>query len=214
MSLLRPFLLGLVLLVLGAGAHAQGAWQYGALGGASLSTQSPGDDVRAGFNVGMYVDYAVLPYAALSLETAFVQKGQTFDGIFEQPGSDDETDEIPGTYTIALDYASFTLAAKPSLPIGDRGMALYAVAGPRLDVLVREKLLFEALDQSLRLSIDEHEATVWGYDAAIGFRLGDVLPTPLIAEIRFSGDLTDAFDGPSRDATRNQVVHLRIGVEF
>lgn len=214
LSSVRSFLFGLVLLVVGARAHAQGAWEYGALGGASFATQSPGDDVRTGFNVGMYVDYAVLPYAALTLEAAFVQKGQTFDGVFEQPDSDTSSVGIDGTFTVALDYASFTVAAKPLLPLGDRGMALYAVAGPRLDVLVREKLLFEALDQSVRFSIDEHEATVWGYDVAVGFRLGDVLPTPLIAEVRFSGDLTNAFDGTTRETTRNQVVQLRVGVEF
>ena len=214
MYLVRLSLFGFALLALSVTARAQTPLQYGALGGVSFATQSPGGDARTGFNLGMYVDYAVLPYASVSLEAAFVQKGQSYDGVYEQPDSDSTTANINGTFTIALDYASFALAAKPSVPLGSSGASVYAVAGPRLDVLVREKLLFDALEQSVRLSIDEHEATVWGYDVGLGFRAGRLLPTPLLAEIRFSGDFTNAFGGTTRLTTRNQVIQLRIGIEI
>lgn len=215
MPLLR-FTLCSVLLVLAASAAAQPSLDYGGIGGLSLASQSPGDDTRTGFNVGLFVDYPVLPYLAVSFEAAFAEKGQNFDGELTQPN--DEGDPIvldEGTFTVALDYASFTLAAKPSVSLHRRtGAALYAVAGPRLDVLVREKLLFEGPQQSVRFSIDEHEATVWGYDVGVGIRAGTLLPVPLLAEVRFSGGLTNAFDGTSRPTTRNQVLQLRAGVEF
>lgn len=210
----RRFALCALLLVLSAGATAQSSLQYGGLAGLSLATQSPGEDTRTGFNVGLFVDYPVLPFAALSFEAAFVQKGQLFDGVYEQPEPDGEVTEIEGTFTLALDYASFTLAAKPFVELTRDGVALYAVAGPRLDVLVQEKLLFEGLDQSIRFSIDEHESVVWGYDVGAGVRAGRLLPAPLLAEVRFSGGLTNAFDGATRATTRNQVVQLRLGIEF
>ena len=215
MPVLR-FALCSVLLMLAASATAQPALDYGAIGGLSLASQSPGDDTRTGFNVGLFADYPVLPYLAVSFEAAFAQKGQNFDGELTQPN--DEGDPIvldDGTFIIALDYASFTLAAKPFLTLDRRtDAALYAVAGPRLDVLVREKLLFEGTEESVRFSIDEHEATVWGYDVGLGVRAGTLLPVPLLAEVRFSGGLTNAFDGTTRPTTRNQVVQLRAGIEF
>ena len=215
MPVLR-FALCSVLLMLAASATAQPALDYGAIGGLSLASQSPGDDTRTGFNVGLFADYPVLPYLAVSFEAAFAQKGQNFDSELTQPN--DEGDPIvldDGTFIIALDYASFTLAAKPFLTLDRRtDAALYAVAGPRLDVLVREKLLFEGTEESVRFSIDEHEATVWGYDVGLGVRAGTLLPVPLLAEVRFSGGLTNAFDGTTRPTTRNQVVQLRAGIEF
>jgi hypothetical protein len=214
MPLLRYFPC-LLLLSFGAGAAAQPSLQYGGIGGLSLATQEPGEDVRAGFNVGVFVDYPVLPFVAVSFEAAFAQKGQSYDEMYRQIEADGDTTLIPGTFTFALDYASFTLAAKPSVTLDRRrGASLYAVAGPRLDVLVREKLLFEGFDQSIRFSIDEHEPTVWGYDVGVGVQLGTLLPAPLLVEARFSGGLTNAFDGATRAKTRNQVVQLRLGVEF
>lgn len=205
-----------LLLSLGAGATAQTSLQYGGIGGLSLASQSPGEDPRTGFNVGVFVDYPALPYVAVSFEAAFAQKGQNFDGDLTQPNEDGDQVVIDdGTFTVALDYASFTLAAKPSVTLNRRyGMALYAVAGPRLDVLVREKLLFEGPEESVRFSIDEHKPTVWGYDVGVGVQLGTLLPAPLLVEARFSGGLTNAFDGTTREKTRNQVVQLRLGVEF
>ena len=214
--LLPRFVLCSLLLTLGADAYAQSPLQYGGIGGLSLATQSPGEDPRTGFNVGVFVDYPVLPYASVSFEAAFAQKGQNFDGELTQPDENDNPIVLDdGTFTVALDYASFTLAAKPFVPISRRyGASLYAVAGPRLDVLVREKLLFEGPEQSVRFSIDEHEPTVWGYDVGIGVRSGDLLPVPLLVEGRLSGGITNAFDGATRNKTRNQVVQLRLGVEF
>lgn len=217
MPLLRAtfyVLLLVISLTMSTEVSAQSPLQYGGLGGLSVATQSPGDDARTGFNLSLFVDYPALPYAAVSLEAAFGQKGQLFDGVYEQPEPDGSVTEIDGSFTLALDYASFTLAAKPFVPLGRRGASLYAVAGPRLDVLVQEKLLFEGLDQAIRFSIDEHETTVWGYDVGLGVRAGALLPVPLLAELRFSGDLTNAFDGTSRDATRNQVFQVRAGIEF
>ena len=210
MPVLR-FALCSVLLMLAASATAQPALDYGAIGGLSLASQSPGDDTRTGFNVGLFADYPVLPYLAVSFEAAFAQKGQNFDGDLVEV---DSTVADTGTFTIALDYASFTLTAKPFLPLGPPGAAVYAVVGPRLDVLVREKLLFEGTEESVRFSIDEHEATVWGYDVGLGVRAGTLLPVPLLAEVRFSGGLTNAFDGTTRPTTRNQVVQFRAGIEF
>lgn len=214
--LLPRFALSLLLTMLTAGAAAQPSLQYGGTGGLSLASQSPGEEARTGFNVGLFVDYPVLPYASVSFEAAFAQKGQTYDGELTQPGEDGDPIVLDeGTFTIALDYASLTLAAKPFVTL-DRGTgaALYAVAGPRLDVLVREKLLFEGPEESVRFSIDEHEPTVWGYDVGVGVRLGMLLPVPLLAEVRFSGGLTNAFAGTTRAATQNQVVQLRAGIEF
>jgi hypothetical protein len=48
----------------------------------------------------------------------------------------------------------------------------------------------------------------------LGVRAGTLLPVPLLAEVRFSGGLTNAFDGTTRPTTRNQVVQLRAGIEF
>lgn len=181
--------------------------------GFSAAAQSPGVDARTGFNLALFADYKPLPNVAVSLEAAYVQKGQRY-------GADlvdiDSTVVDTGTFTIALDYASFTLAAKPLLPLGPPGAAVYAVAGPRLDVLLSEKLVFSGDTESVRFSIEEHEGTVWGYDVGVGLRFGTVLPVPLLAEVRFSGDLTDAFGGApmGREATRNQVMQLRIGVEI
>lgn len=215
--LLSRFTICSVLLLLTAGATAQPTPDYGAIGGLSLASQSPGEDTRAGFNVGLFADYPVLPCLAVSFEAAFAQKGQNFDGELTQPSEDDSDPVVldEGTFTVALDYASFTLAAKPFLTLDRRtDAALYAVAGPRLDVLVREKLLFEGPEQSVRFSIDEHESVVWGYDVGVGVRSGTLLPVPLLAEVRFSGGLTNAFDGTTRATTKNQVVQLRAGIEF
>lgn len=204
-------------LVLSFAAHAQTPFQAGALVGLSAAMQSPGEDARTGFNVAVFVDYTPLPSVSASLEAAYVQKGQRYDGELTEPNDDGTVTVVEGgTFTIALDYLSLALAAKPSLPLGPPGAAVYAVAGPRLDVLFSEKFVFSGPTQSIRFSIDEHEETVWGYDVGLGLRFGTVLPVPLLAEVRFSGDLTDAFGGTSlrANATRNQVMQLRIGVEI
>ncbi len=207
------FLSCLLLLLLGLDAQAQLSPRYGALGGFSAARQSPGEDARTGFNVASFVEVAPLPYVAASLEVAYVQKGQTF----EDDLIDDESVVIGrGTFTLALDYLSIGVAAKPSLPLGPPGASVYAVVGPRLDVLLNERLAFSGDGTSIRFTIDQHERTVWGYDVGVGLRFGTVLPIPLLAEVRFSGDLTDAYDGLAGrpDAAKNQVMQLRLGVEF
>lgn len=210
LSCLLPLLLGTV-------AQAQIPLQYGALVGFSAARQSPGDDARTGFNLAAFLDVTPLPYVAASLEVAYVQKGQTFQGDLTQPDDNNIPEVIDqGTFTLGLDYFSVGAAVKPSFPIGPIGTSVYAVAGPRLDVLLNEKLLFSGDEESVRFTIEEHESTVWGYDVGVGVRFGTVLPVPILAEVRYSGDLTDAYDGLSGrpGTTRNQVLQLRVGVEI
>lgn len=207
----------LLLLLLGATAQAQIPLHYGALVGFSAARQTPGEDARTGFNFSAYVDVAPLPFASLSLETAYVQKGQSFEEDLVQPDNNGDPVVIDrGTFTLALDYFSVGLAVKPSLPLGPIGTSVYALAGPRLDLLLNEKLLFSGDEESVRFNIEEHESTVWGYDVGVGVRLGTVLPVPLLVEVRYSGDLTDAYDGLAGrpDPTKNQVMQLRVGVEI
>jgi hypothetical protein len=211
------FLAVLLPLVVGLDAQAQVQIDYGALVGFSAARQSPGDDARTGFNFATFVEVAPLPYVAASLEVAYVQKGQTFEGDLTQPDDDGDIVVIDrGTFTLALDYLSMGLAVKPSFPLGPPGPSVYAVAGPRLDVLLNEKLLFAGDEEDVRFTIEEHASTVWGYDVGAGLRFGTVLPVPLLVEVRFSGDFTDAYDGLSGrpDATKNQVMQLRVGVEI
>ncbi|MEP0546280.1 MAG: porin family protein [Rhodothermales bacterium] len=216
MKPLRLLLLLLPLLV-GLDAQAQVQIDYGTFVGFSAARQSPGDDARTGFNLAGFVEVTPIPYAAAALEVAYVQKGQTFDGPLTQP--DDNGDIVvidQGTFTLALDYLSLGLAVKPSLPLGPLGSSVYAVAGPRLDVLLNEKLLFSGDEEDVRFNIEEHASTVWGYDVGAGLRFGTVLPVPLLVEVRFSGDLTEAYDGLAGrpDATKNQVMQIRVGVEI
>lgn len=216
MKMLR-FLALLLPLLVGLDAQAQIQLDYGALVGFSAARQSPGDDARTGFNFSAFIEAAPIPFAAVALETAYVQKGQTFDGPLTQPDDDGVPVVIDrGTFTLGLDYLSVGLAVKPSFPLGTPGASVYAVAGPRVDVLLNEKLLFSGDEEDVRFTIEEHESTVWGYDVGAGLRFGTVLPVPLLVEVRFSGDLTDAYDGLAGrpDATKNQVMQLRIGVEI
>lgn len=208
---IRSLLLASLLLI-GAAAQAQPSVRYGVTGGVALATQSPGEDARSGFNVGAYGEVILLPFLAVGADLSYVQKGQRFQSTLPVVIDGDSTLSA-GTSTIALDYASVSLIAKPSFSITPVGPAVYALLGPRVDVLLREKLLFsgEQVDD-VTITTDRNEALVFGYDVGVGVRLGTVLPTPVFAEVRFSGDLSEVLREMS--GVENRVVQFRIGLDF
>ncbi|MEM1043972.1 MAG: outer membrane beta-barrel protein [Bacteroidota bacterium] len=199
-------------LLAGTAAHAQPLLRYGVSGGLALATQSPGEDSRSGFNVGVYAEVAPLPFLAVGADLSYVQKGQRFDNT-QLLLVEGDTVLTAGTSTIALDYASFAVTAKPSVSLSPRGPEVYAVLGPRLDLLLREKLLFGSDDvEDFTVTTERNASTVFGYDVGVGVRLRTLLPTPVFAEARFSGDLSEVI--PEAPDVRNQVVQLRLGLDF
>ncbi len=207
----RLLLTGLFLLT-GLAVQAQPSFRYGVSGGLALATQSPGEDIRSGFNVGAYGEIVLLPFLAVGADISYVQKGQRFDSTLPVVIDGDST-ITAGTSTIALDYASFTLTAKPSISVTPAGPVVYALLGPRVDVLLREKLLFSSDDvDDVTITTNRSESTVFGYDVGLGVRIGTLLPTPVFAEVRFSGDLSDVLkEGLD---VENRVVQLRVGLDF
>lgn len=209
---LRPFLFACLLLLIGTAVQAQPSLRYGFSGGLALASQSPGEDSRSGFNVGFFGEVVVLPYLAVNADLSYVQKGQSFRDSLGIAGPD-TTLLDPGTFTIALDYASLALTAKPFLLFGERGAGVYAVLGPRIDVLLREKLLFSGeQEDGVTITTERNESLVLGYDAGVGVRLGTVLPVQVFTEVRFSGDLSEVLK--EVPGVENRVLQFRLGVDF
>lgn len=172
---------------------------------------------RTGLAVWIFAERQVLPFLALAGEVGYVQRGFT-----ETPLEYYYRGVMPVDYAATaadastrLDYLSVAVMAKSGYDLAR--MRLYALAGPRVDVL----LSIEAGEFSTpEYTLDSKSAYVRGYESwAVGGTFGagmlvDVgLRGRLLLEARYAFDVTDSLSWEPSEM-RNNAVSFVVGVAF
>jgi hypothetical protein len=173
---------------------------------------------RTGWSATLYAERDVLSFLALVGEAGYVQGG--FVETMEERESDGTVEQVVRANT-RLDYLTIPVLAKLNVDVA--AVQLYALAGPRLDVLIgREPGVFEyesaPIDQRESEVVSAYRSPVLGATLGVGASTSEVLPGTLMVEARWAPDVTESFetemfvDAP-RDVRNNAVV-LMIGVGF
>jgi hypothetical protein len=173
---------------------------------------------RTGWSATLFAERDLLPFLALVGEVGYAQGG--FVETMEERAPDGTVEQTVRANT-RLDYLTIPVLAK--LEYDFRTMRLYALAGPRLDVLIgREAGVFEyqsaPIDESESEVVSAYTSPVLGATVGVGVSTSDVLPVHLLVEARWAPDVTESFetemfvDAP-RDVRNNAAV-VMIGVGF
>jgi hypothetical protein len=156
---------------------------------------------RTGIDVGVFVELFSVPFIGVQIEGHYMQKGtQISSSVID--GS-----IIEGSQTITqkgtLNYLSIPALAKVSLGL------FYIVGGPRADILLSQS----SDDDAFKDAYDDLKKVTAGVDIGVGVQLGIIPAVTPLAEIRYSPDLTDAFNDEGLKI-RNRSLQLLIGVQF
>ncbi len=139
-------------------------------------------DNRLGFTTGIFAEYNVNPNFSFLFEGDYVQKGMQFDL--------DYTDENGIVYKKVtkdnhVDYLSVPMLGKYSLNI--KTAKIYAIAGPRLDVLLGYSGMMENV-------YDEFDSVDFGATFGLGYEFHLVNSRNLLLEMRYSPSLTNSYE--------------------
>jgi len=173
---------------------------------------------RTGWSATLFAERDVLPFLALVGEVGYAQGG--FVETMEERGPDGTVEQTVRANT-RLDYLTIPVLAM--LEYDFTAMQLYAMAGPRLDVLIgREAGVFEfqsaPIDQLESDVVSGYTSPVLGATVGFGASTSKLLPGQLLVEARWALDVTESFetemfvDAP-RDVRNNAAV-VMIGVGF
>ncbi|MEP0546178.1 MAG: porin family protein [Rhodothermales bacterium] len=132
---------------------------------------------------------------------------------------EDFSEAARGEFDSRFNYIFLLAAPQYANTLGDGGLRLFAFAGPRADLFLGETFSFE------EASADSDEPSVFlsrsfsplvlGVAAGIGLDFARLLPVPLIAELRYNGDITPAYTFFGGDEqVRNRTFDLRLGLSF
>lgn len=168
---------------------------------------------RTGWSALLFAERDLLPFLTLVGEGGYAQRG--FTETLEERSPSGEVEQIVRA-TTRLDYLTLPVLVKSSY--GLSAMRLYALAGPRLDVLVgREAGVFEyesaPVDQLKSEIADVYTSPILGVTAGVGVSTNHLLPVRLLVEGRWALDVTESFAGVPRDM-RNNAVSVMIGIGF
>lgn len=201
-----------------APASAQIVDRIGIKGGLVSSSASDARDLleperRTGWSVHLFAQRDLWPFLSLVGEAGYTQRG--FVETIEERDPDGTVEQTARANT-RLDYLTIPLLAK--LKHDFTALRLYALAGPRLDVLVgREAGVFEfqsaPVDEVESELASLYTSPVLGATVGLGVSTSKVLPAQLMVEARWALDVTESFAGVPRDV-RNNAGMLMIGVGF
>ena len=217
---MRALLRTLVLLpvLLGAtSARGQEVMRYGAKLGATAAELHNGGSSESRWGATASV-FATMPLGGglhLLGEAGYHEKGsynefefQLSDGGFGR-----------GTSDLRFDYAFLLVAPEYRGALGDGGLDLFVFAGPRADLSLGETRTTTVepegeFEPASFLPLD-FSTFVLGVAAGIGLDFSRMLPVPLIAELRYNGDITPAYTFFGGDEqVRNRTFDLRLGLSF
>ena len=174
---------------------------------------------RTGWSATLFAERDLLPFLALVGEVGYAQGG--FVETMEERAPDGTVEQTVRANT-RIDYLTIPVLAK--LEHNFTAIQLYALAGPRLDVLISQEAgVFEyqsaPIDELESNFVSDYTSPVLGATVGLGVSLSEVLPVQLLVEARWAPDLTEAFkteilavDAP-RDV-RNNAWGVVIGIGF
>jgi hypothetical protein len=142
-------------------------------------------DTRWGFTAIAFVELLDLANFSALIEVQYTQKGFIESIPITTESQPDGTGEFV-TKRPRVDYLSIPLLAKVRLPISD--IALYAVAGPRYDMLLGKK------SDGYDAVIDKFKTSEFGATFGVGVELTSILPRSVLAEFRYNPSFTGAFN--------------------
>lgn len=189
----------------------------GGLVSASASNLGPLDlERRTGWSATLFAERDLLSFLALVGEAGYTQGG--FVETMEERAPDGTVEQTVRANT-RLDYLTIPVLTKLKYDL--TAMQLYAMAGPRLEVLIgREPGVFEyqsaPIDEYESEVVSAYTTPVLGATVGLGVSTSKVLPGQLLVEARWAPDVTESFetemflDAP-RDVRNNAVV-VMIGV--
>jgi hypothetical protein len=165
-------------------------------------------DYRTGLAIGLFKDLALAPSLALRGEALYIQKGFKISAL----ATDYEGNPLTKDFQYRMDYLSFSLMAKATMPSGT-----YLIGGPRLDL----KLGTEDDGLILNDLEDKFETTVFGLSLGVGQELTFIPQFGLFIEGMYHLDLaklyeragTVAEDG-ALESVKNKTFTLSAGVKF
>lgn len=200
-------------LALPGSSRAQLLDSYGMkVGAVSASATDNLDDFdrRTGLTASVFAEKRLLPFLSLIGEVGYVQRG-----FIETQIERTATNEVVGTVeaNTQLDYLTIPVMAK--LEYGLAPATLYALAGPRLDILLsRDAGTFEFSSGTFESQVaDAYGSPAVGGTVGVGITTTNLLPARLLLGGRYELDFTDSFvEGPRE--TRNTAFTVVVGVAF
>ena len=167
-------------------------------------------DRRTGLTASLFAERHLLPYLSLTAEVGYVQRG-----FVETQVERTATGEVVGVVkaNTRLDYLTIPVMAKLGYHLTPA--LLYAMAGPRLDVLLgREPGVFEFSSITIESIIaDAYGSPAVGMTIGVGVSTTGLFPAGLLLEGRYEFDFTDSFAAGPRE-TRNNAFTVMVGVVF
>lgn len=171
---------------------------------------------HTGWGATLFVERDLLSFLALVGEAGYTQGG--FVETTEERAPDGTVEQTARANT-RIDYLTIPVLTKLKFDL--TAIQLYAMAGPRLDVLIgREPGVFEyqsaPIDESKSDVVSAYTSPVLGATVGLGVSTSKVLPGQLLVEARWAPDVTESFetemfvDAP-RDV-RNSAVVVMIGI--
>lgn len=211
---IAPVLCIFVMLLLPLSSHAQWIDHFGVKGGITASSASDNMDQfdlerRSGWRGSAFAEKELLPFLSVRSEVGYTQRG------FVESTAEVDVDgnETPLEATTRFDYLTIPLLAKLEYGVG--AASLYALAGPRVDILVgREAGVFAFSGGDIESEIaDFYDSTAAGGTLGVGVST-QMLPAQVFIEGRYDVDLTDSFPADAPRKVRNNAFALVLGVAF
>lgn len=205
----------LLLLVTAWPVQAQDGARFGLKLGvtsAELREEFGGLEPRFGLNAGVF---AVLPVqgALHALVAAdYYRKGYEAGELRDANNGSVGTD-----VDFQYDYASLVIAPQYAAAWGSSGLGFYTFLGPRLDVLVADRVVAtvdgdrETVELSDLFETRGFSTTILGVAAGIGLDLSNIAAVPLLVELRYDADVTPAWSPGDRER-RFRTFSLRAGL--
>ncbi len=200
-STVNTVITGLLVVLSVVSLNAQN-FKYGVKAGANFSTQSDlgnifdNDEIRTGFNAGVYGNYSLSKSFSLQPELNY-----------EQKGSDN------GETTSKLDYLTIPVLANYSLgETRNSALNFRVYAGPYAGILLNSEV--ESNVEGISQEIDMDDQTE---NAEFGMMGGFIVKYPInkqsiFLDVRFALGLT-SYDKNDSDL-RNKTVGINLGFEF
>ena len=166
---------------------------------------------RSGWTAVAFIEKRVFSALSVRSEVGYVQRG--FVDTREEIDDDGTLLAIIEAET-QLDYLTVPLLAKLTYDASPASM--YALAGPRLDILLNrdaEDFEFTSSPPVESEIVDFYDSVAFGGTVGIGIET-DLLPTRLFVEGRYDIDFTDSFPSDVPRTVRNNALSVVIGVAF
>jgi hypothetical protein len=160
---------------------------------------------RVGFDVGVFAEWLDIPVLSIISQVEYAQRGSGMEFVETGPSGPQSI----GTKKLysRLDYLSVPILVK--LRLQTSTITPYILAGPRLDILVS----YQSDEGVLNLVYDQFKKTTLGGSVAVGVQIQSLLPVTILAEARYSIDLSDSYE-TNLLKVRNNAFDLWLGVAF